>query len=634
MLRLQTLVGRVEAKPFVECWRRSRTEGDFRALIHGRCERRTLFAEQSTWVTTLFCTQSLPIRVLAPSLATAELPVTAASRRRGLRHGSRSRLAPVNSSSQRARCPRVKVVQPLNLAGTGVAEGRRMRPSSRFLLRRSLMSVVLLAGPALVGGCDNGTGYDVSGVVSPRPTTSAPPPSDVDWPGPPVEPFPAPPPPAQGPGELLVAGDVRVLAATSDGHVVFFKGVIPTKALEVYDTKTKTTKVLVPSTANSDYVAISRDTVAIWSRTSAPFGHGTLRFWSSARGFVSVPGNGESLPYIFSSNDDGSRVAFMTGPTLGSSLGRIVAANPATVATTLEEIEPTVSGGCTIGLRHFGNRLFASSCGRVYDVATVRGLDAAGNLVFTHVDVKPSLDVSARGAYAVTVKIGGGGTLVDMATSAQTPLASDVTSARLSPDGAFLLTTTGAGALVRASTGTPGNGETVLPSGAAEVLAVSPDARNAIVATASISRNRGYEKRTNYALMLVSLEAPFSTIPLVTTTIGTPQGFTESGKYVLYTVAVSSEFDTELRARAVAGGPEIKLGANVWRFSPLAGTNAFVVHADGPQAPEQPSTITKIDLDSPTSSKLLASDVGPHVVVDRTVYIGARGIGLRAIPLP
>ena len=134
-----------------------------------------------------------------------------------------------------------------------------MRSSFRFLRRRSLISVVLLAAPALVGGCDNGTS-DEGGVVYRRPTTSAPPSptTRVDSPPAPVEPFPSPPP-AQGPGELIVAGDVRVLAATSDGHVVFFKGVSPTKALEVYDTKTKTTKVLVPYTASSDYVTTSRD---------------------------------------------------------------------------------------------------------------------------------------------------------------------------------------------------------------------------------------------------------------------------------------------------------------------------------------------------------------------------------------
>ena len=511
-----------------------------------------------------------------------------------------------------------------------------MRPFSRFLVCPSLASVVSLAALALVGGCDNGTSDDDSGVVSPRPTASTPRPPRVDPPRPPVDP-PPPPPPPQGPGELVVAGDVRVLAATTDGHVVYFKGAIPTKALEVYDTKTKTTQALVPSTANSDYVTTSRDTVAIWSATRSPFGHGTLRFWSSARGLVSVPGNGVSLPYVFSTNDDGSRVAFMTGPISASSIGRIVAATPATAATSQEEIEPTVATGCTIGLRHLGNRLFTSSCGRVEDVATVRGLDAAGKLVFTHVDVKPGFDASARGEYAVTVKTGGGGTLVDMTTSTQTSLASDVTSARVSPDGTFLLTTTGTGALVRASTATPGNGEAVLPSGTTEVLAISPDGRNAIVATASASRNSGFEKRTSYALMLVSLEAPFTATTLVATPIATPQGFAESGKYVLYKVNTTSSFDTELRARAVAGGAEITLGANVGRVSPLAGTNAFVVHAYGLQTPGQPSvpaTVTKIDLDSPTSSKLLASDVGPHVVVDRTVYIGAGAAGLRAIPVP
>lgn len=512
-----------------------------------------------------------------------------------------------------------------------------MRPLSPFVpFRRSLLSVLVLVVPALVGGCDGGTSDDDSGGLSPRPTASTPSPPRVEPPRTPAAPPPAPLPP-QGPGELVVAGNVRVLAATSDGYVAYFKGETPAKSLEVYDTKKKTTQVLVPSTANSDYVTASRGTVAIWSATRAPFGHGTLRFWSSARGLVSVPGSGVSLPYVFSSNDEGSRVAFMTGPVSTSSIGRIVNATPELAATSPEEIEPAVATGCTIELRHVANRLFASSCGRVNDVASVRGLDSSGKLVFTHSDVRPGVDASSRGEYAVTVKTGGGGTLVDMATSVQTALASDVTSAKVSPDGAFLLTTTGTESLVRASTSDPSRGEVLLASGAAEVLAISPDGRNAVVATASVSKNTGFEKRTSYALTLVSLSAPFTTTVLVATPIARPQGFTESGKYLLYAVDTSGSTDTELRARAVAGGPDIPLGTNVGRFSPLAGTNAFVVYAYGARVPGQPSppaTITKIDLDSPATPKLLASDVAPPVVVDRTVYVGAGAAGLRALPIP
>ena len=111
----------------------------------------------------------------------------------------------------------------------------------------------------------------------------------------------------------------------------------------------------------------------------------------------------------------------------------------------------------------------------------------------------------------------------------------------------------------------------------------------------------------------------------------------ESRKYLLYAVDTSGSTDTELRARAVAGGSDIPLGTNVGRLSPLAGTNAFVMHAYGARVPGQPSapaTITKIDLDSPATPRLLASDVAPHVVVERTVYVGAGTAGLRALTIP
>jgi hypothetical protein len=288
-------------------------------------------------------------------------------------------------------------------------------------------------------------------------------------------------------------------------------------------------------------------------------------------------------------------------------------------------------------LRYVGARLFTSSCGAADQVATARGIDAAGKAVFTHADVRPGIDTSAPGDYALTVKVQGGGTLVHMTTSTERALPSDVTSARLSPDGTFLLATTRGESLVRASTSDPASTQAIVPSGVKEVLAIAPDGRHAIVATDSVSRHSGFEKHTSYALALVSLDAPFATTTLVATPIASPRGFTESGKYVLYSVEPDGVTNDELRARAVAGGQEIALGTNVGRVSPLPGTNAFVVFATGARVsgqPSPPSTVTKIDLDAPAASKLIASDVGAHVVVDRTVYLGTGLAGLRALPLP
>ena len=505
------------------------------------------------------------------------------------------------------------------------------------LRRRAPFALVVPFVSALAVGCDSGSSDDAFDDVPPRSTATTDRPAPTVWPPATTPPAPStPPPPPQGPGELVVPGNVRLLGATTDGFVAYYKGVTPTKSLEVYDTTKKTTQVLSASTANSDYVMASRGTVAHWSATRSPFGHGTLNFWSAAHGRVTVPGGG-SLPFVFSATEDGSRVAFMAKSTAPSTLGRIVTATPQTAATTPEEIEPFVSTGCAMDLRHVAGRLFTSSCGAADQVATARGLDAAGKAVFAHVEVRPGIDTSARGEYALTVKVQGGGTLVDMTTATERALPSDVVSARLAPDGTFLLATNRGESLVRASTSDPVSTETIVPSGVKEVLAIAPDGRHAIVATDSVSRYSGFEKRTSYALALVSLEAPFTTTTLVAMPIGSPRGFSESGKYVLYSVEPEGVTNDELRARAVAGGQEIALGTNLGRISSLPGTNAFVVFATGARVsgqPSPPSTVTKIDLDAPAASKLIASDVGAHVVVGRTVYLGTGLAGLRAVPLP
>lgn len=504
------------------------------------------------------------------------------------------------------------------------------------LRRRAPLLLVVPFVSALAVGCDGGSSDDAFDDVPPRSTATTDRPAPTVWPPATTPPAPSTPPTPQGPGELVVPGNVRLLGATTDGFVAYYKGVTPTKSLEVYDTTKKTTQVLAASTANSDYVMASRGTVAHWSATRSPFGHGTLHFWSAAHGRVTVPGGG-SLPFVFSATEDGSRVAFMAKSTAPSTLGRIVSATPATAANAPEEIEPDVSTGCAMDLRHVAGRLFTSSCGIADQVATARGIDASGKAVFTHTDVRPGIDTSARGEHALTVKVQGGGTLVDMTTATEKALPSDVVSARLAPDGVFLLATTRGESLMRASTSDPATTEVIVPSGVKEVLAIAPDGHHAIVATDSVSRYSGFEKRTSYALALVSLEAPFTTTTLVATPIASPRGFTESGKYVLYSVEVEGVANDELRARAVAGGQEIALGTNVGRVSPLPGTNAFVVFATGARVsgqPSPPSTVTKIDLDAPAASKLIASDVGAHVVVGRTVYVGAGLAGLRALPLP
>lgn len=504
-----------------------------------------------------------------------------------------------------------------------------MRPlRSRLLAANGLFGLVaLFVSPLIAAGCGDGDGATPPTAVVPRPTETSPPPGRVN-------PYPTPTSTSDaaapsGPGTLLVPGDVRVLAVTDNGYVAYFNGEVPTKSLEVYDVRTKTTKVLVPSTLNSDYVAASRNAIAHWSSTRGPFGHGTLRFWTANVGLVRVPGT-SSLAGVFTASEDEARVAFVTGPLGAGSLGQIVHAPPSAAANAPVTIVPDFATGCRLDLRELGGRLFASTCGTLDGVATTRAIDRNGATLFGHERVKPGLHTSDTGDFAVSVRVGGGATLVATATGQSVPLA-DVVSAEVSHDGTFVVTTTAAGSLLRAPTTDPVRTETIATSGFSEVLQLSPDGAHAIVATASTTTGRGFESKTTYAMALVSLTAPFTVTPLLTTPTGMPRGFTASGKYVLYEDDSRTLYENTLVARDVAGGPAIAVGKGVARMYPVKGTNAFVTFA---YTSDGTTFVKKVDLDAPTATTLLATDVAPPVLFEKVLYVGAGPAGLRAIAIP
>ena len=103
------------------------------------------------------------------------------------------------------------------------------------LARRALLLVAAPLVPALLAACDSGSSDDAYDDVSPRPTATTPTPEPIPTSRPTPTPEPTKPPP-EGPGALVVPGNVRLLGATSDGFVAYYKGVTPAKSLEVYDT--------------------------------------------------------------------------------------------------------------------------------------------------------------------------------------------------------------------------------------------------------------------------------------------------------------------------------------------------------------------------------------------------------------
>jgi hypothetical protein len=213
-------------------------------------------------------------------------------------------------------------------------------------------------------------------------------------------------------------------------------------------------------------------------------------------------------------------------------------------------------------------------------------------------------------------------------------VATDVSSAILTPDGATVLYSTADAALHRAPAANPTAKTTLLTGGAREILGVSPRGTHAVVASLAPDPSSTSTHRTD--LHLVALDGastPAATIPLLQTATGMVWTFTRSGSHVLYITDLTGIGfeDMQVRARPVTGGPEIVLGKEIRSIvQPTSSTKILYVES----TPSYQYDVKVVDLEKGIAPKLLIDDVESATAHGDTAYVGVGTQGLYAIALP
>ena len=371
-------------------------------------------------------------------------------------------------------------------------------------------------------------------------------------------------------GALLVSGKVKVVGVTDDGWLAYFVTApgATFASFEVFDTKTKKRVSLGPAGSANDTAMVRGNAVALWTNLKAPYGWGGLSVWTEASGVTSAK-SAKSLPGLFATNADGTRLAYTFGlppagiTQLATSAPAAIAA-PQIVATNVGIGDKTTS--CIPQIGFHGTRLFTSSCEGAATSGTVRMIDASGGVTTVRSAARPTWSADSNGTRILVTSASGEAELHTMPNNEVVPVAANVASAVLTPDGATVLHTTAGGALYRAPVADPTQAKALLANGAREILGVSPDGAHAVMASLPPDPSSTSTHRTD--LHLVALDtpsAPAPTIPLLTTATGMAYGFTRSGSHVLYITDLTGIGleDMQLRARPVTGGPEVVLGKEV-----------------------------------------------------------------------
>lgn len=473
------------------------------------------------------------------------------------------------------------------------------------------------------------------GTVAGRPSPP-PPPADET---PPDEPA-TPARPVNG--TLLVTGKIDVVGVTDDGWVAYFRtpagGSNVDRTFEVFDTKTKKRVSLGPAGSVNDTAMVRGKVVALWKNLRAPFGWAGLTVWTAASGITTAK-DAKSLPGFLATNDDASRLAFSFGlPPNQAGITQLATSAPTAIATP-QIIAQNVGIGdgttkCIPSIGFHADRLFASSCEGSATTGTVRMIDASGAVTTVRTNARPAWSSTPTGDRILVTSGAGEAELHAMPSNDVVPVATNVSSAVLTPDGATVVYATNENTLHRASVANPTVKTTLLASGAREILGVSPAGTHAVVA--SLPPDPASESTHRTDLHLVSLDAasaPATATPLVTTATGMIWSFTRSGSHVItITDLTGIGLDgMKLRARPVAGGPEIVLGGRVRRLvQSTTSTKITYVEVDA----KYRESVKVVDLEKGTAPVVFIDDVESATAQDDIAYVGVGEQGLYAIALP
>lgn len=502
---------------------------------------------------------------------------------------------------------------------------------------------LLTGGLALLACCvsacsDDAPFIEGEGVAAEPPPASTNRPDPLPPPAAPEDDAGAPKRPVNG--TLLVSGKVKIVGVTDDGWLAYFVTApgATFASFEVFDPKTKKRVSLGPAGSANDTAVVRGKAVALWTNLRAPYGWGGLTVWTEASG-VTTAKSASSLPGLFATNADATRFAFSFGRPpappgimqLATSAPTAIGA-PEIVATNVGIGDKTTS--CIPQIGFHGTNLFMSSCEGAETSGTVRMIDAAGAVTTVRTGARPTWSADASGSRILVTTAAGEVELHDMPNNDVVPVASDVSSAVLVPGDTTVLYTTAGSALHRAPVATPSAAQTLLASGAREILSVSPDGAHAVVASLPPDPSSTSTHRTDLHLVALGASAaPAPTTALLTTATGMAYGFTRSGAHVLYITDLTGIGfdDMQVRARPVSGGAEVILGKEIRGLVQPVGSTKILYSE---RTANYRLDVKVVDLENGVAPKLLIDDVESAAAYGDTAYVGVGSQGLYAIPMP
>jgi hypothetical protein len=433
-------------------------------------------------------------------------------------------------------------------------------------------------------------------------------------------------------GTLLVPGDVEIVGATDDGYVAYIRtNAARDRTLAVFDTKTHKSTPIAESKSSSDRALVRGTMVMLWAKTLAPYGWGGLTLWAAATGAHTAPGGSTTMLGGVATNADHTRLALSWGlPSAKGAVTNIAVSGP-TFSPAPEILVPNIGARCPIQLEPAGERFVVVSCEESETAGTVRVIGASNDVTTVRADTRPFFSADQTGSRVFVIGTAGDAEVHTLPGNAVTPIATNVVSGRLTPDGETLFYTTTSGALHRVSSDDPTAGIELSASGAREILLVSPDQSRAVVA--ALPGDDANASSVRYDLALVSLTTPGAPLSLVATSTGVPIRFTRSGSHLLYLtdVPASGRKGAKLRARPIAGGPEVVVGTEVATLLEPQGSTRLVFTEE---QPDYTRDLKVVDLEGDVAPKPVIDDVTTGTAIGDVAYVTIKQQGLYAIPLP
>lgn len=452
----------------------------------------------------------------------------------------------------------------------------------------------------------------------------------------------------------LTAGEIEILSTLADGTIVFQR--YGTKvSLEAIAPAGGTPTVIVPDLkiegeATDDVVSVIGGVVGIWTGVDGDTELGKLSIWSKANGLKEAA----LVSPIFEvdGTNDGARVAFVRQVGAGASATLELVTGPSTLAANSPVVVQANLGDgsdtnpCFAFYTFVAQNLFTSTCTGNVITATARRTNAAGEILQIDTGLAPGfLSMNGTGDKVFSAKritaggTGGDAAVYTLGATAVTELAIEaagVAEGVISTDGSQVVYRTRLGALKKAAAVAPANPtELVANSGLLGILGVAPDFKTVM----SHKLAPGGQFGTLFDLQLSATAAAGVPVTLVPTATAIDFGFTLGSKYALW---VPNPAAATLKAKPVAAGAEVDLGAIAVFLGKIDGTDKVVVGDNQREITVDGRQVDVVDFKTldpaaPTASVSLTkgAEIGALVAPGgkQIVYTeAAKGLFIRDIP--